>query len=163
MLGARLGGDGRSPDPAVVQAAYNRAGSQAMAGFLAGVNAPWLIDTKQFTPVAAGLVDAGDDRGLAVVLLEGPMGRVGRLLIDPGTHLPRRFIEPPQAAVGGAAGRNELSFTYSDFKTVYGVQLPHTIVRKVGDIVTTWSIEKYEINPRLLPRDFTQRTATKAR
>jgi len=163
MLGARLGGAGLSKDPAVMQATYNRAGNQALVGFLAGVSAPWLVDTTQYTPVSAGLVDAGDDRGLYIVSLEGPLGRAGQLLVDPGTNLPRRFIEPPQPNAGGEAGRNPIEFTYSDFKAVYGVELPHTIVRRVGPIVTTWHIDQYEINPRLQPRDFTQRTASKAR
>jgi hypothetical protein len=160
MLGGRLGG---SNDPKVIQESYNRAGSQAMVGFLAGVSAPWLIDSAQFTPIGAGTVDSGDDRGLDIVTLEGPLGRAGRLLIDPGTHLPRRFIEPPQPGPGGAAGRNELNFTYSDFRSVDGVQLPHTIVRRVGETQTTWVIEKYTLNPKLSSRDFIRQVAAKSR
>ncbi len=159
MLGARLGGDAKANDPKAVQAAYNRAGSQAMAGFLAGVNAPWLVDSGQFTPIAAGSVSQGDDRNLFIVNLEGPMGRAGRLLIDPGTNLPRRFIEPPQPGPGGEAGRNELNFTYSDFRAVDGIQLPHTIVRSVGTIQTTWLIDKYSLNPKIRPVEFTRRMA----
>jgi hypothetical protein len=156
MLGGRLGG---SNDPKVLQENYNRAASQAMAAFLAGVNAPWLIDSGQFTPVASGKGDTGDDRDLFIVALEGPLGRAGRLLIDPGTNLPRRFVEPPQPLPGGAAGRNELSFTYSDFRDVDGVQLPHTIVRRVGNSMTTWLITKYKLNPKIRPVEFTRRIA----
>jgi hypothetical protein len=163
MLGARLGGSGLSSDVRAMQDAYNRAGSQAMAGFLAGVNAPWLVDSGKFTPLASGTVESGDDRSLIIVNLEGPLGRAGRLLIDPGTNLPRRFIEPPQPAPGGEAGRNELNFTYSDFRNVEGVQLPHTIIRRVGQVLTTWSITKYELNPKLRPVDFTKRAAAKSK
>jgi hypothetical protein len=159
MLGARISGAGRSGDANAVQAAYNRAGSQAMVGVLAGVSAPWLLDSGQFTAVAGGTVDRGDDRNLVIVNLEGPLGRAGRLLIDPGTNLPRRFIEPPQLGTGGAAGREEINFTYSDFRDVEGVHLPHTIMRRVGSIQTTWLIEKYTLNVKLGPRDFSRRVA----
>ena len=160
LLGGRLGG---SNDMKVLQAAYNRAASQAMAGFLAGVDAPWLVDSGQFTPIAAGKVDTGDDRDFYIVNLEGPLGRAGRLLIDPGTNLPRRFIEPPQPLPGGAAGRNDLNFTYSDFRDEGGLQLPHTIVRRVGNSQTTWLIEKYTLNPRLLAKEFSRQVAAKAK
>ncbi len=160
LLGGRLGG---SNDMKVLQESYNRAASQAMAGFLAGVSAPWLVDSGQFTAVAGGKVDSGDDRDLLIVNLEGPLGRAGRLLIDPGTNLPRRFIEPPQPLPGGAAGSNELNFTYSDFRNEDGVQLPHTIVRRVGNSQTTWLIETYKLNPKLLPKAFTRQFAAKAK
>ncbi len=159
MLGARMRGDGRSNDAKTVQATYNRAAIQAMAGVLAGVSAPWLVDSGQFTAIANGTVDSGDDRNLVIVTLEGSLGRAGRLLIDPDTNLPRRFLEPPQSGTGGAAGRNEISFTYSDFRDVNGVQLPHTIMRRVGNIQTAWLIETYTLNPKLSPRDFSRRVA----
>jgi hypothetical protein len=160
MLGGRLGG---SSDRKVLQENYNRAASQAMAGFLAGVNAPWLVDSGQFTPVAGGKVDTGDDRDLFIVAIEGPLGRAGRLLIDPGTNLPRRFIQPPQPLPGGAAGHNELSFTYSDFRAEDGVQLPHTIVRRVGNSLTTWLIATYKLNPKLSPKEFNRQVAARSR
>jgi hypothetical protein len=163
ILGARFTAGSKPGNAQAMQDMYNRAGSQAMAGFLAGVNAPWLVDTGKFTPVASGTVEAGDDRSLFIVNLEGPLGRAGRLLIDPGTSLPRRFIEPPQPGPGGEAGRNELNFTYSDFRALDGVQLPHTIVRRVGNVITTWLIEKYTINPKLKPADFTKRVAAKTK
>jgi hypothetical protein len=160
MLGGRLGG---SSDRNVLQENYNRAASQAMAGFLAGVNAPWLVDSGQFTPVAAGKVDTGDDRDLSIVAIEGPLGRAGRLLIDPGTNLPRRFIQPPQPLPGGAAGHNELSFTYSDFRAEDGVQLPHTIVRRVGNSLTTWLISKYTLNPKITAKEFSRQVAARSK
>jgi hypothetical protein len=163
ILGARFTPNAKAGGAQAMQDMYNRAGSQAMVGFLAGVNAPWLVDTGKFTPVASGIVDSGDDRSLFIVSLEGPLGRAGRLLIDPGTNLPRRFIEPPQPGPGGEAGRNDLNFTYSDFRPVDGVQLPHTIVRRVGNVLTTWVIEKYTLNPKLRPADFTKRTAARSK
>lgn len=159
MLGGRLGGAGRQSDPKIIQAAYDLAASQAMAAFLAGVNAPWLVDSGKFTPMSSGTVESGDDRHLFIVNLEGPLGRAGRLLIDPGTNLPRRFIEPPQKEAGGEAGRNELIFTYADYRDVDGVQLPHTITRHIGRIQTTWVIGKYTINAKIRPIEFTRRFA----
>ena len=156
MTGARLGGDGRSPNRAVAERAYTRAVRQAMAGFLAGVNAPWLVDTGKYTVTDAGTVEAGADRGALAVLIDGPDGRVGRILIDPGTHLPRRFIEPPQPGGGGAAAVADIVFTYSDYTPQAGLQLPHTIVRENGRNRTVWSITQYTLNPRLPPRLFSQ-------
>jgi hypothetical protein len=156
ILGAALAGDGRSSDRDIAQLAYTRAARQTMAGWLAGVNAPWLVDSGKYTPVAGGTVDAGDDRHMLIVSLEGPDGRAGRLLVDPNTHLPRRFIEPPQPGTGGEAARNEINFSYADYRNVDGVQLPMSITRTVGRIRTLWSIEKYTVNPKLSPRDFTR-------
>ena len=154
LTGAQLGGDGRSPDRSLAERAYTRAARQAMAGFLAGVNAPWLIDTGRYTATSGGTVEAGVDRGALIVLLDGPDGRVGRLLIDPGTHLPRRLIEPPQPGGGGTAGIADIVFTYSDFQPQNGLQLPRTIVRETGPNRTVWSITKYTLNPRLTSRQF---------
>ena len=163
MIGAQISGDGRSSDAAALQTAYTRAATQAMAAVLAGVNAPWLVDSGQFTPLASGKVGEGDDRDLFIVSLEGPHGRAGRLLIDPATNLPCRFIEPPLSGTGGEAGRNELNFSYQDFRDVEGVMLPHTIVRHVGRIQTTWSIAKYKINPPLRPTVFTRKYAMRVK
>lgn len=163
MIGAQINGDAASKDAAAVQATYNRAASQAMAGFLAGVNAPWLVDSGQFVPIGSGKVDGGDDRNLDIVRLEGPFGRAGRLLIDPVTNLPRRFIEPPQPGTGGEASRNELNFAYTDFRLVDGVMLPHMITRRVGRIETRWSIAAYTLNPKLRPVEFTRRMAARVK
>jgi hypothetical protein len=154
MNGAQLGGDGQSPDRAVAQAAFTRAAQQAMAGFVAGINAPWLLDTASYTMTSAGAVDSGIDKGALQVIIDGPGGRVGRLLIDPGTHLPRRLIEPPQKGGGGNAAVSDIVFTYSDFQPKDGLQLPHTIVRENGPSKTTWSIQTYVVNPKISPRRF---------
>lgn len=163
MLGARIGGGSRENDGKVLQATYNRSASQAMAAFLAGVNAPWLLDSGKFVAVASPVVAIREDRNPIVVTLEGPHGRAGRLLIDPTTHLPIRFIEPPQPGTAGEAGRNELDFSYNDYRLVDGVMLPHTIVRRVGRIQTTWAIAKYTLNPKLRPLEFTRRFAAKVK
>jgi len=154
LTGARLGGAGRSPNPDESRRAYTRAARQAMAGFLAGINAPWLVDTGRYTATDGGVIDAGPDRGALVLNIDGPDGRVGRLLIDPGTHLPRRLIEPPQAGGGGTAAVADIVFTYSDYQPQAGLQLPHTIVRENGRNRTVWSIKQYRVNPRLTPRLF---------
>lgn len=156
MSGAVLGGDGQSLNREVAERAYTRAVRQAMAGFLIGVDTPWLFDTGKYTVTDAGTVDLGDDRGALAVLVDGPDGRVGRILIDPGTHLPRRFIEPPQPGGGGAAAVDDIVFTYSDYKPQAGLQLPHTIVRENGRNRTVWSIKEYTLNPRLSPRQFSR-------
>ncbi len=154
ILGARLGGDGSSPDREVAQRAYSRAARQAMAGFLAGINAPWLIDSGKYTPTLAGTVTAGEDRDALIILLDGPDGRVGQLLVDPHMHLPRRLIEPPQPGGGGAAAMTDIVFTYSNYQPQDGLQLPHTIIRENGRNRTVWSINRYTLNPRLTPRRF---------
>jgi hypothetical protein len=154
ILGGRLGGDGASPDRTIAERAYTRAARQAMVGFLAGINAPWLVDSNHYTATLAGTVTAGPDRDAVIVVLDGPDGRGGRLLIDPNTHLPRRLIEPPQPGGRGPASIIDIIFTYSDFQPQDGLQLPHTIIRENGPNRTVWSISKYVLNPRLTPRNF---------
>jgi hypothetical protein len=156
IAGAALGGDGRSSDPAVAQRAHTVAGRQAMAGMLAGINAPWLVDSEQYTVTDGGIVTAGDDRGALIVIIDGPVGRVGRLLVDPGTHLPRRLIEPPQPTGGGTAAVAEIVFTYSDYQPQAGLQLPRTIVRDNGRNRTVFTLANYTLNPKLTPRQFSR-------
>lgn len=163
MLGARIGGGSRENSGKILQETYNRSASQAMTALLAGVNAPWLLDSGKFVAVASPALSGGEDRSPIIVTLEGPHGRAGRLLIDPATHLPIRFIEPPQPGTAGEAGRNELDFVYNDYRRVDGVMLPHTIVRHVGRIQTTWAIAQYTINPKLKPLEFTRRYAAKVK
>ena len=155
--GAVLGGDGRSADRATAQRAYTRAARQAMAGFVAGVNAPWLMDSGRYTITDGGTIDAGIDKGAAVIILDGPDGRLGRLLVDPGTRLPRRLIQPPQPGSGGRTALADIVFTYSDYAPQGGLQLPHTIVRENGGDRTVWSISHYTLNPPLTPRHFNRR------
>jgi len=154
MKGAALAGDGRSKDRNVAMKAYTRAARQTMAGFMAGIDTPWLLDTGRYTFTDAGTVDAGADKGAMQLLIDGPDGRVGKLLIDPGTHLPRRLIEAPLPGNGGNAAVTDTIYTYSDFQTQNGVQLPRTIVRDNTPTRTTWSIAKYTLNPKLTARRF---------
>lgn len=154
MLGARLGGDGQSKDVAVAARAYTRAARQTMAGLLVGISAPWLFDSGRYTFSDLGAVTAGDDRDAWQLQIDGPDGRVGRLLIDPHTRLPRRLIEPPQPGGGGTAAIADIVFTYSDFQPQGGLQLPRTVVRENGTNRTIWSIAKYALNPTLPARRF---------
>lgn len=154
MSGARLGGDGMSKDANVAREAYTRAARQAMAGFAIGITTPGFLDSGRYTFSDLGVVDAGDDRGAIILQVDGPDGRVGRLLIDPGTYLPRRLIEPAQSGGGGAAAIADIVFTYSDFQPQAGLQLPRTIVRQNGPNRTLWTITKYAVNPPLSARRF---------
>ena len=54
----------------------------------------------------------------------------------------------------GLAAVQEVTFTFSDFRVVGGVQLPHTIVRRVGPMQATWTITSWEVNPTFQPADF---------
>lgn len=154
LVGANLGGEGQASDLAVAQRARTRAARQTMAAFLAGVWPAWLVEAGTFTPTDAGTVTAGDDAGAAIVLVDGPDGRVGRLIVDPATHLARRLIQPPQPATGGQAAVSEVTVTFSDFRPVAGVALPHTIVRQLGPMRATWTIASWEINPTFRATDF---------
>ena len=157
MIGAMLGGDGRSTDLDVQQRTYTRASRQAMGAFLAGVNVPWLIDTGRYTATAGAAITAGPDRGLLILDLDGPDGRLGRLLVDPGTHLPQRLIQPPQPT-GGAAASADTVITYSDFQPQAGLQLPHTITKEYGPVRIQWRIQSYSVNPKLPTRLFSRRS-----
>jgi hypothetical protein len=156
IAGATLAGDGSSTAPGVAARAHTIAGRQAMAGFLAGISAPWLLDSERYTFTDGGVINAGADRGSQVLLIDGPDGRVGRLLIDPDTHLPRRLIEPPQAGSAGTSAVADIVFTYSDYQPQDGLQLPRTIVRDNGPNRTIFSLEKYTINPKLKPQQFSR-------
>lgn len=156
LTGALIGGDGQSKDLEVSRRTYARAARQAMAGFVAGISAPWLADTGAYTITDGGRIDAGTDRGALVLIFDGPDGRVGRLLIDPDTRLPRRLIQPPQPGSGGTAAVADIVFTYSDYQPQGGLQLPHTIVRENGRNRTVWSITQFVVNPRLTARQFSR-------
>lgn len=157
MLGVALGGEGASKDVEVARRAYTRAARQTMAGFMAGVNAPWLIDTGRYTATDGGVVDAGPDQGALQINLDGPDGRVGRLILDPKTHLPRRLIEPPQPSGGGTAALTDIVYSYADFQTQSGVVMPQTIARHSGAITTTWTISRYGLNAPIPASRFTPR------
>jgi hypothetical protein len=153
FAGVGLGGDGQSPDRDTRRRAYTRAARQSMIAFFSGVNVSWLTEPGRLTFTDGGTIENGDDRGALVVIVDGPEGRAGRIIIDPGTMLPRRFITPPQPA-GGTASVLETVLTFSDFLPQAGVQLPRTFVRVNGRNRTTWTITKYTINPKLLARQF---------
>lgn len=157
MIGAMLGGDGRSTNADLQQRTYTRASRQAMGAFLAGVNLPWLIDSGKYTATAGGTIAAGPDRDLLILDIDGPDGRLGRVLVDAGTHLPRKLIQPPQPT-GGAAANAETVITYSDFQPQAGLQLPRTIIKENGPVRIQWSIETYLINPKLPARVFSRRS-----
>ncbi len=154
LTGAVMGGDAHSSNQDVARLALERAARQAMAGFLSGINVPWLIDTGKFTATGGGTVETGPDRGALIVVLDGPTGRVGQLLVDPDTHLPRRLIEPAQRGAAGQVAVADTIFTYSDFAPQGALRLPHTIVRENGRNKTVWTILRYAINPPLRARNF---------
>lgn len=157
MAGAILGGDGQSKDAAVAQRAYARAVRQTMAGLLAGINAPWLMDTGRYSATDGGVIDSGEDQGALQVILDGPDGRVGRLIIDPKSHLPRRLIEPPQPSGGGPAALSDIVYSYSDFQIQRGVAIPKTITRQNASVTTTWTLDKVVLNPPIPASRFTPR------
>ncbi|MEI6245328.1 MAG: hypothetical protein WCQ64_09800 [Acidobacteriota bacterium] len=156
LTGAILGGDAQSKNIETSRRIFARAARQAMAGLIAGVSAPWLVDTGKYTVTDGGVINAGPDRGALILIMDGPDGRVGRLLIDPDTHLPRRLIQPPQPGGGGTAAIADIVFTYSDYQPQAGLQLPHTIIRENGRTRTAWSITQYTLNPKLTPRQFSR-------
>ena len=149
MVGAVLAGDGRSTDPAVSRRAYTRAARQTMAGVMVGMNIAWLTDTGRYTVSDAGVADTGPDAGAPQLWLDGPDGRVGRIVFDPTTHLPRRLVEPPQPGGGGTAALVETTFTYSDIGMQHGYPLPKTIVRTNGTTITTWTMTTFGVNAKL--------------
>jgi hypothetical protein len=68
---------------------------------------------------------------------------------DDPTAGPRRGGPPPAAT---------LQLTFSDFKAVGGVRLPHTVTRgSNGQTTEEWSISSFKINPSIKADAFTQK------
>ena len=157
IAGASLLGDGSSPDPAAARRAYTRAVRQTMAGVMAGVNLSWLADTGKYTFTDGGVVDSGADQDALQLLIDGPDGRVGRLLLDPKTHLPRRLVEPPVPGGGGTAALADITYSYGDYITQGNVHVPTKIVRTNASAVTTWTLARFRLNPQIPATRFARR------
>ncbi len=150
MSGAKLAGtrDAKSAAHEITVVAR-----QSFVDFMAGVLPTWLLDGAHFTFTDEGVVDAGADRGAIILQIEGPDGHAGRLLIDPTTHLPHRLTVDRSLAEGASAVG--LIVTYSDYRDVSGVLLPHKMTRETDTaITTTWSIAHYVVNGKISPQAF---------
>jgi hypothetical protein len=48
--------------------------------------------------------------------------------------------------------------TFSDFKSVGGVKLPHTVTRGInGQTTEEWSVSSFKVNPSIKADAFTQK------
>lgn len=158
----RLGGAGLAKDPATSVRAQTIGARQAFANVMAGVMPVWLLDSGRFTFVYAETLSAGADRGAVVLSVEGPDGRAGRLVLDPDTHLPRRFVTVRRADLGAAA--SAVTMTFSDYRRVQGVLVPHAIVRDTdGGIHTTWIVANCTVNAKIDPSVFIPRLGRRGR
>jgi len=153
-----LAGDGLSPDPDVRQAAITAAARQNYLNTLAGLLPLWLLDNGiTLTPI--GPMQDGEDRGALVFALHDADTRIGRLLLDADTHLPRRLVVAYQRHIRPDGGEYTISF--HDYKPVAGALLPHRVTREQVGATTTspptsvqWVIRTYEINPALAEEIF---------
>jgi hypothetical protein len=158
----RLGGPGLAKDRATSIGAQTIGARQAFANVLAGVMPTWLLDSQRFTFVYAETITAGADRGAVVLSVEGPDGRAGKLVLDPDTHLPRRFITVRRTDFGAAA--SAVTMTFSDYRRVHGVLVPHAIVRDTdAGVHVTWSLANYTMNAKIDLTVFVQQRGRRGR
>ena len=112
-----------------------------------------LLHIHLHTFTDGGVIDAGADRGAVMLQIEGPDGHAGRLLLDATTHLPHRLTIDRSVAAGTSTVG--LIITYSDYRDVSGVLLPHKILRETDTgITTTWSMAHYVVNGKISPQVF---------
>lgn len=148
-----LGGDGQSPDPTVRQRAVTAAARQNFINTLAGVLPIWLPNAG-ITLSAIGPVTDGPDRGAMALALTVEGTPVGRLILDPDTHLPRRIVVPFLRGVRSEGGEYTVSFNeYRDVGS--GVRLPYQITRGSASADVQWAISAYTLNPTFPAQTFT--------
>lgn len=153
-----LAGDGLSPDPAVRQWAFTAAGRQNFINHMAGILPLWLRDAD-VTFTELGALQDGPDRGAEALALSVAGTPVGRLVFDPDTHLPRRFIAAYQRHIRPGGG--EYMVEFADYRDVgAGVLMPFRISRELkgeGEDPSTWVqwlISAYHVNPAFDPGTF---------
>lgn len=151
----RLGGDGLSKDPAVRERAITAASRQNFINFIAGVMPAWLPGAG-VTLTTLGPVQDGPERDMLTVTLAIGDEQIGRLIIDPGTHLPTRMVVPYHRHIRPQGGEYEMR--YSDYREVNGVKLPYRIARRslmsenAPDI--QWTASSYQVNLTLDAKTF---------
>jgi hypothetical protein len=148
-----LGGDGQSPDPAIRRQAITAAGRQNYINAIAGMLPLWLLDAG-VTMTPLGPIQDGRDRGAAAFTLSIGDTPVGRLLMDPDTHLPRQLVVPYHRHIRRDGG--EYTVTFDDYREIDGVRLPHRFMRAPADDsaepasqALQWIIRAYDLNPTL--------------
>jgi hypothetical protein len=151
MGNTRLGGDGQSKDPKVRARAETLAARQNYINALAGILPLLLRSDPVVTMTALPPANDGVDRGAPAIAVSTADGAAGRLIFDPATALPRKFIAQYQRHIRPAGG--EYTMAFSDFRVVDGVKLPFQIVRTSGaSPETRWALSAFEINP-VFPAD----------
>ncbi len=149
----QLAGDGLSADPAVRERAFTLAARQNYINALAGM-LPLLLRTDPavtMTPLPPAT--EGADRGAPAIAIATADGPAGRLIFDPVTSLPAKFIAPYQRHIRAQGG--EYTLVFSDFRAVDGVTLPFRITRSSdAGRETQWSFSAFVINPTFAPGTF---------
>ena len=145
-----LGGEGLSEDADTRNRTIAAAGRQSYINTMAGLFPLWLEESG-LTLTTIGAVQDGEDRGATAVQITGEGTPLGRLIMDPVTHLPRRLVVPYLRSIRPEGG--EYSIAFHEYRDVGdGVQLPHRISRDksgTSHIIIQWMIRAYQINPEL--------------
>ncbi len=149
-----LGGDGLSPDPDTRRRAIRTAARQNYVNVVAGAMPLWLIDAG-LTLTVVGEIQDGEDRGALAIEITAGTDRLGRLIIDPATHLPRRLVVPYHRHIRPNGG--EYTLSYQDYRPVDGLLLPHGITRRdpeQGRADIVWTVRAWQVNPPLPDETF---------
>jgi hypothetical protein len=149
----QLAGDGLSADPAVRERAFTLAARQNCINALAGMLPLLLRTDPAISMTSLPPATQGADRGAPAIAITTADGPAGRLIFDPVTSLPAKFIAPYQRHIRAQGG--EYTLVFSDFRAVDGVILPFRITRS-GDAgrETQWSFSAFVINPNFAPGTF---------
>lgn len=149
----QLAGDGLSADPAVRERAFTLAARQNYINALAGMLPVLLRTDPAITMTSLPPATEGADRGAPAIAIATADGPAGRLIFDPVTSLPAKFIAPYQRHIRAQGG--EYTLVFSDFRAVDGVKLPFRITRSSdGGRTTQWSFSAFVINPNFAPGTF---------
>jgi hypothetical protein len=150
-----LAGDGLSRDPKVREKAITQASRQNYVNAVAGLFPLLLKGDPTITMQSLGPVTDGPDRGAPAVSISTPDGLAGRLIFDPATSLPMKFIAPYQKHIRKQGG--EYAIVFSDFRVVDGIRVPFRVARTDElDRQIRWSFSGIEWNPTFDPKAFTK-------
>lgn len=155
---------------------------QAIRAEFARLLLGWLITTPASLPVEfsyAGEAEAPDGKAYALDV-KGPNNFAARLFVDQKTYRPlmlsykgraprmafnqggggsspediEKRVKEAEAAMA-AAPEVEMQITFSDYREIEGITLPHHISRAIdGQATEEWEMKKFKLNPAIKPEKF---------
>lgn len=127
----------------------------------------WLLRSE--TPLAwVGIAESPDGRA-DVLEARFADGTPTRLFLEASSHMPlmMQWQATPAPGRGGRGARGQgapaaaepvlMDMTFSDYRNVNGIRLPHVITRGMnGTTIERWTVSRYRINPSFSADTFTR-------